>query len=57
MCTPLCICAIIIMVSYGLLSTIAHTLLFVNIAMPGQDLPLELLGILVPDLCSFAVQW
>jgi hypothetical protein len=46
------------MIPYGLLPSLSTAyLLFVNIAMPAEDLPFELLGVLVPELCSFAIQW
>lgn len=47
--------AILIMASYGSLLTIVHTLL-IHISVSAQYLPLEFLGVLVPELCSLAVQ-
>lgn len=43
------------MISCGLLSTIPPSLV-IDIAVPAQNLPLEFLGVLVPELCSFPVQ-
>ena len=52
--TPLHL-ATIIKLPFGLLSIINHFLLVINVAVPAQDLPLELLCVLVPELCSLPI--
>jgi hypothetical protein len=47
--------ATIITIPFGLPSIIDRFLLVINVAVPAQDLPLELLCVLVPELCSLPI--